>query len=73
MQQGWEGKQKGLLQVLWERGWIDESKLDEYKNIKKDDEGIVVDKESLEIVLASRLDFSDEITELQAKGDYAFY
>jgi hypothetical protein len=26
-QQGWEGKQKGLLQVLWERRWIDESRL----------------------------------------------
>jgi hypothetical protein len=24
--QGWEGKPKGLLQVLWERGFIDESK-----------------------------------------------
>jgi hypothetical protein len=22
---GWEGKGKGLLQILWERGWIDES------------------------------------------------
>ena len=22
---GWEGEPKGLLQVLWERGWIDES------------------------------------------------
>ncbi len=35
IQQGWEGKQKGLLQVLWECGWIDESKLSEYKNLKK--------------------------------------
>jgi hypothetical protein len=25
---GWVGKQKGLLQVLWERGWIDLSRLD---------------------------------------------
>jgi hypothetical protein len=69
IQQGWEGKQKGLLQVLWERRWIDESKLDEYKIIKKDDEGIVVDDESLEVMLASCLDFADEITELQAKGE----
>jgi hypothetical protein len=21
---GWDGQPKGLLQVLWERGWIDE-------------------------------------------------
>jgi hypothetical protein len=68
IQQGWEGKQKGLLQVLWERWWIDESKLDEYKLIKRDDKGIVVD-ESLEVMLASCLDFADEITELQAKGE----
>ena len=27
---GWEGEPKGLLQVLWERGWIDES-----QNVKK--------------------------------------
>jgi hypothetical protein len=26
-EEGWVGKQKGLLQVLWERGWIDESNL----------------------------------------------
>jgi hypothetical protein len=70
IQQGWEGKQKGLLQVLWERGWIDESKLDEYEIIKKDDEGIlVVDDKGLEVMLASCLDFADEITELQAKGE----
>jgi hypothetical protein len=69
IQQGWEGKQKGLLQVLWERGWIDESKLDEYKIIKKDDEGIVVDDKSLEVMLASCFDFADDITELQAKGE----
>lgn len=23
--QGWEGRPKGLLQILWERGWIDPS------------------------------------------------
>ena len=57
-----------MLQVLWERGWVDESKLDEYKIIKKDDEGIVVDEESLEVLLASCLDFAHEITKLQAKG-----
>ena len=27
---GWEGKAKGLLQVLWERGFIDESNLSSY-------------------------------------------
>jgi hypothetical protein len=27
---GWEGRPKGLLQVHWERGWIDEAQLDKY-------------------------------------------
>ena len=25
--EGWLGKQKGMLQILWERGWIDSSKV----------------------------------------------
>ena len=27
VEEGWLGKPKGLLQVLWERGWIDELRL----------------------------------------------
>ena len=27
---GWIGQPEGLLQVLWERGWIDEANLDKY-------------------------------------------
>jgi hypothetical protein len=64
-----EGKQKGLLQVLWEGGWIDEPKLDEYKIIKKDDKGIVIDNKSLKVMLASCLDSTGAITELQAKRE----
>jgi len=30
VEEGWLGKPKGLLQVLWERGWIDEQKVSEY-------------------------------------------
>ena len=30
VKEGWLGKSKGLLQVLWERGWIDELRLGEY-------------------------------------------
>ena len=30
VEEGWLGKPKGLLQVLLERGWIDENKLSEY-------------------------------------------
>ena len=28
VEEGWMGNPKGLLQVLWERGWIDETKID---------------------------------------------
>ena len=30
--EGWEGKPKGLLQILWERGWIDNSDNKAYLN-----------------------------------------
>jgi hypothetical protein len=38
---GWVGKQKGLYQVLWERGWIDTSRLDERAITKKDDRALL--------------------------------
>jgi hypothetical protein len=47
--EGGVGKQKGLLQVLWERGWIDESNLQEYQDF------------SLDVLMASCLDFANEI------------
>ena len=31
--EGWEGKPKGLLQVLWERGWVDNMDGKAEKNI----------------------------------------
>ena len=35
--EGWEGKLKGILQVLWEQGWIDAHGLQHYTiNEKKD-------------------------------------
>ena len=42
MKPGWAGKGKGLLQVLWEHGWIDESKIARYKKIVTDDAGFIV-------------------------------
>ncbi len=30
IREGWVGKPKGLLQVLWERGWVNEGELDMY-------------------------------------------
>ena len=40
--EGWEGKPKGLLQILWERGIVDESRLSEYTiNGRQNGYGIV--------------------------------
>jgi hypothetical protein len=66
---GWVGKQKGLLQVLWERGWIDVACLEEYAIIKKDDTGAVDEEFSLQCILESCLDFANEATELQTMGE----
>ena len=66
---GWVGKQKGLLQVLWERGWIDVSRFDDYAIIKKDDTGAVDEELSLQCLMESCLDFANEITELQSMGE----
>jgi hypothetical protein len=35
VESGWLAKPKGLFQVLWERGWIDESKLSQYVKDKR--------------------------------------
>ena len=60
MKPGWAGKGKGLLQVLWGRGWIDESKISQYKKIVTDDAGYIV-KEMLETCT----DFANEKTQLE--------
>eukprot|EP00956_Cyclotella_meneghiniana_P012905 scaffold18433_cov36-Cyclotella_meneghiniana.AAC.1 len=40
---GWEGKAKGILQVLWERGWIDPSiSYKKYRLTAKDVNGAIV-------------------------------
>ena len=61
---GWVGKQKGLLQVLWERGWIDVSCLEEYAIIRKDNGGAVNEEFSLKCIM----EYCLEVTELQKMG-----
>ena len=63
---GWEGKAKGLLQVLWERGFIDESNLSSY-NISgsKDKHGNINNSFSLLHIMSECEDFSNETTLLQ--------
>ena len=66
---GWEGKQKGLLQVLWERGFIDESrnvKKEYTMRGKKDLFGAINLKTSLVHLMENCLDFINEKTLLQS-------
>ena len=69
---GWIGQPKGLLQVLWEHGWIDKQQIDKYTvDVAKDSDGQVVDGAehwSLKYLMASCLDFAEEMTALQHVG-----
>ena len=62
---GWVDQPKGLLQVLWERGWIDGSNFEKYKmDLEKDDDGEVVEGAenwSSNYLMASCLDFAEEM------------
>jgi hypothetical protein len=67
--EGWEGKAKGILQVLWERGWIDEAKLNKYTiNGKQDVFGVVDTEFALKTLMANCMDFEEEETLLQSMG-----
>jgi hypothetical protein len=75
--EGWYGKPKGLLQVLWEHGFIDESRHDDYrktmpKGWKKDDGSSIKESKKEEAanfvfdgMLARCQDFATEITHLE--------
>jgi hypothetical protein len=69
---GWQGQAKGLLQVLWERGWIDAGNLERYTmDPTTDANGEVVDgaeEWSLRVLMASCLDFAEKMTALQHVG-----
>jgi len=70
---GWENQPKGLMQVLWERGWIDESQLDKYTmETATDANGEALEAGSedwnLKHLMAGCLDFAEELTALQHVG-----
>ncbi|KAI2488938.1 hypothetical protein MHU86_25992 [Fragilaria crotonensis] len=67
---GWEGKPKGLLQVLGERGLIDRASLEQYTLEGRKDAitGIVDLRYSLRHLLAECYDFKEEETALQFLG-----
>jgi hypothetical protein len=62
---GWEGRGKGMLQVLWEHGWINANKLSEYKIMLQDDAGFIIREYSLSILMGSCTDFANEKSQLE--------
>ena len=65
--EGWEGKPKGMLQILWERGFVDPSKKKEDYTLqgKKDAFGKVNPETSLKHLMSLLTDFIEEETLLQ--------
>ena len=67
--EGWVGKAKGSLQILYERGWIDINKLECYTNKGvKDSMGFVLEDTSLNLLVQRQPDFLSELTLLQYHG-----
>jgi hypothetical protein len=68
-EEGWEGKPKGMLQVLWEQGWVDEQQWQDYTvNGKKDTLGSTINETSLKYLLRNCNDFINEESMLQYYG-----
>ena len=63
---GWMGKPKGMRQILWERGWIDEGNIEKYQKIVVYEDGEVDDEYSLSVLMASCYDFQHELTEIES-------
>ena len=66
---GWEGKPKGMEQILWEHGWFDGSRQKDYtKDGKKDSKDVLKKDTSLFLLLSNCVDFEGEQSLLQSKG-----
>ena len=52
IRKGWEGKAKGLSQVLWERGYIDKNELQAYTLEGKKVLGVLDVSKSLQITVS---------------------
>jgi hypothetical protein len=69
IKEGWVGKAKGLLQVLWERGYIDMNKLTSYTLTgRKDELGNVDLSLSLRHLMAMCSDFLNEESMMEHVG-----
>ena len=59
--EGWPNKPKGLIQVLWERGFVDGTKWKSYsKQDNKEAFGNLVDSSSLYYLMSIKKDFIEE-------------
>ena len=75
-EEGWINKPKGLLQVLWERGYIDENKIGEYseKGKKKHlDENGNVKKEYEIYVLRTLMERCSDFAEEKSAMEHLFH
>jgi len=69
VKEGWMNKTKGMLQVLWERGTIDEDNLSQCTNNGKNDADCnLMPGTSLRLLMANCTDFVNEETALQHLG-----
>ena len=65
---GWEGKAKGMLQILWEGGFIYPVKLDYKLKGKKDPYRNIILKTSLRNLMSLQTDLINEKSLLQYHG-----
>mmetsp|Transcript_9246 Transcript_9246/g.13427 ORF Transcript_9246/g.13427 Transcript_9246/m.13427 type:complete len:132 (-) Transcript_9246:184-579(-) len=69
IEEGWQGKPKGLLQILWERGWIDATTLGNYTmGGRQNASGVLMKNTSLKLLMANCIDFEEEESLLQHYG-----
>jgi hypothetical protein len=67
--EGWMGKFKGMLQVLWECGFINEGNIQQYTvHGRKDADGILIANTSLKYMVSNLIDFEEEESLLQSMG-----
>jgi len=62
---GWEGKGKGVLQILYEQGWTCKEHSDGYKKKMVDDARLIVKEYSLGNLLEACTDFANEKSQLE--------
>jgi hypothetical protein len=69
IQEGWVGKPKGSLQILYERGWINPLSWKQYTEKGRVNEmGILDESTSLSCLMQKQTDFTNELTLLQFYG-----